>query len=73
MSKWTEAPMSAEVREKLLGTHAASTRTALARLLATQPALSYNQCLTALKAAGKGNTFEGHRFLGAEEARRLLG
>jgi hypothetical protein len=72
MSKWSEAPMSLEVRELMLGTKLASVRRPLAKVLADFP-ISYNNCLKLLKAAPK-NSPEANDFCrGQDEARRLLG
>jgi hypothetical protein len=73
INKYSEAPMSPAVKEELLGTRAAKSRTALAAFLAAQPALSYNSTLRALRAAPKGNSAEGEYLLGQEDAKRLLG
>ncbi len=73
MSWFNEAPMTEETIQKLLGTRAAKSRTALAAILAEQPALTYNGCMTALKAAPRGNSQAGWHYLGQQAARRLFG
>jgi hypothetical protein len=72
-NKYAEAPMSQGVIQELMNTRAARSRTALAAVLSAQPTISYNDALTALKSAAKGNSFEGDYFMGREAARALLG
>jgi hypothetical protein len=73
MSKWTEAPMTAEVKEKLLGTRAARSRLALAAFLAAQPALTYNGIMSALKVAPRASQASNDYARGQMAAKRLLG